>query len=429
MSDIIRVKVHSRKRHGHSRHGKRAKSLASGSKKFENRFPRLYRAFKKFSAFFKNHLYFGLSLLLLTFGILLNALFALFPLLARDYSDSLGHFFRTCLATLSSIFPFSVGELFFLSFLLYLPLWLVFAGIALHKKYTLHRIHRKLRRVLLAPVAALCAVLCIFVYTFAPSYMSPPVSKTLGLHESDIYENDLYDTLDYFVAEINKDLEKIEFDQNGSSIMPYDFSALATEVNLNFHISDSYAVAYPASGTPAKELIFSDLFAKFGIAGVYSFYTGEANVSTALPDFCLPFNAAHELAHQRGIASENDANLIAFAVCSSSTDHYVRYSAHLNVLLRMRDELKGALENIEDEAFANEVKENVNEILAKLDPQVESELNAYNDFFNAHYSEELAGMADELNDAYLKSQGQTAGSDSYQYITASIVNFYTYYLA
>ena len=90
------------------------------------------------------------------------------------------------------------------------------------------------------------------------------------------------------------------------------------------------------------------------ISGIYSFFTGEANVNVEYPDYCLPFTAAHELSHQRGICRENEANFVAFLVCIGSEDDYIRYSGYLNVyeylasaLYRADKELyKSALERL-----------------------------------------------------------------------------------
>ena len=37
------------------------------------------------------------------------------------------------------------------------------------------------------------------------------------------------------------------------------------------------------------------------------------------------------MAHQRGIAREDEANFIAFLVCMASDDPYIRYSGYLEV--------------------------------------------------------------------------------------------------
>jgi hypothetical protein len=49
------------------------------------------------------------------------------------------------------------------------------------------------------------------------------------------------------------------------------------------------------------------------------------------PLFVMPFIICHEMAHQAGIAAEGDANLLAYALCTSVNDDAFRYSAYLNL--------------------------------------------------------------------------------------------------
>ena len=71
---------------------------------------------------------------------------------------------------------------------------------------------------------------------------------------------------------------------------------------------------------------------RLGLSGFYMPFTGEPNFNDAQPDFDLPYVIAHEKAHQRGFAREDEANFIAFLVCVNSTDPYLRYSGYLNAL-------------------------------------------------------------------------------------------------
>lgn len=434
MSDIFRSKNRSKR---FSFFGSRssARSLASRKRKFSTRFPRLYRAFKKVTSFAKKHRFFATMFLIFAASLLLSALCLLFPDLARDYSFGIGHFLRIVLATVTSVFPFSVGEVLFVALILYLPVWIYALVVALRRKYSLHHVRTKTRRLLQAPFAILLVVLCIFMFTFAPAYHQKPIGVTLGVDEVNIYDGDLYDTLDYFVNELNDCAAEIEF-SDGKSVLPLSFPALSSEINSSFQIASecrnistgTLVSICPASGVPAKQFTLSPLLTKFGLAGVFTFYTGEANVNSSLPDCSLPYYTAHELSHQRGIASENDANFVAFLVCQASTNSYVRYSGHLKTLQVIVGELSRALPASTEDEYLMGVKEKVNEILAGLDERVVADWNAEADFYAAKTDEALSNIADDLNDTYLKAQGQKAGSDSYYYLTALVVNFYTTYL-
>ncbi|MBR6529991.1 MAG: DUF3810 family protein, partial [Clostridia bacterium] len=210
---------------------------------------------------------------------ILALLFTLFPSLALFYSNTIGHFIRTTIGTLFSLLPFSGGESLFYAFLLFLPVWICFLFSALKRKYALRRIHTKMRRVLLAPISVLLIVLTIFCFAFAPSYQRPAVSDILGLDPENIYDKDLYDTLEYFVNEINKDVNDLSYGNDGSSIMPMKFNELADEINHTYQSMDEYPSLCPTIGVPAKSFLFSEMMTAFNIGGIYTFYTGEANVN------------------------------------------------------------------------------------------------------------------------------------------------------
>lgn len=82
-----------------------------------------------------------------------------------------------------------------------------------------------------------------------------------------------------------------------------------------------------------KSSMWSDLLHAMGIQGYYNPLTSEAHINAEMPEVLQPFVIAHELAHVLGVASEGDANLVAFELCHQSDESYIRYSALLNLYL------------------------------------------------------------------------------------------------
>jgi hypothetical protein len=75
--------------------------------------------------------------------------------------------------------------------------------------------------------------------------------------------------------------------------------------------------------TPA----FTSWYEWTGVAGFYFPYTGEANLRGGIPAVDRPKMLAHEMAHQRGVARESEANFWGYLAASHSVDQYCRYSA------------------------------------------------------------------------------------------------------
>jgi hypothetical protein len=146
--------------------------------------------------------------------------------------------------------------------------------------------------------------------------------------------------------------------------------------------------------------VFSWLMSALGISGIYFPFTAEAHVNAQVPLTEVPFVTAHEVAHGRGFAREDEANFIAYLVCRFSEDPALRYSGSLQALSHARGALgradRGALEG------AN----------AHLDAGVLADLQLQYGFWRSKETV-LWEWSSRANDAYLKGQGQAAGIRSY----------------
>ena len=151
-----------------------------------------------------------------------------------------------------------------------------------------------------------------------------------------------------------------------------------------------------------KAFPFPELMSWTGIAGLFFPFTGEPMVNPGPKDWQLPFTAAHEAAHLRGWAREDEANFLAFWVLRDDPDPALAYSAWGSALLYVAS----ALESAGPEGNAA-----WGQVLAHLDPAVRDDWQrsfAYWDQFRGPVRQ----AAQAVNDLYLKSQGQT-GVKSY----------------
>ena len=137
------------------------------------------------------------------------------------------------------------------------------------------------------------------------------------------------------------------------------------------------------------------------ISGMYTFITGEANVNTNYPDFIMISSAAHEMAHQRGIGKEDEANFIAFLVCSLSDDPYVRYCGYADVLNEVMNQLYSANYDLYVKARA------------EMPQELKNEYRAYSLFFDQYRENVAANVSDTVNNAYITSHNQPKGIQSY----------------
>ena len=133
--------------------------------------------------------------------------------------------------------------------------------------------------------------------------------------------------------------------------------------------------------------------------------TGEANVNKNYPDFIVASSSAHEMAHQRGIAREDEANFIAFAVLLETEDSFLRYSAYLDVYSNVLNDLYSADKDL------------YYGVVSKLDKRVLDDLKSYSNFFEKYANSKASEVVDSVNDSYLQANGQENGTKSYGMIT------------
>ena len=195
-------------------------------------------------------------------------------------------------------------------------------------------------------------------------------------------------------------------------MMPYSYEELNRKLMLAY---DSYTEKQEFPDhfhSRVKPIMLSKPMTYTHITGVYTFFTGEANVNVNFPDYCIPFTAAHELAHQRGVAREDEANMIAFLVCMESDDPYIRYSALLNVYEYVASALYSAN------------KEFYRTVYGTLTPEVIREELAYSEFFEEYRENVAANVSEATNNAYLQSQGAQEGTRSYNMVVDLTVAYY-----
>ena len=268
-----------------------------------------------------------------------------------------------------------------------------------------------------AVISVALVIVITFGVGFGPCYFRNSLAQNTGLTDSPVSAQALYDTGIWLSANIEALLSQIVFGEGGESHMKVSFYTLAKQVNEAFDkyardkdfISHFYSTVKPVS--------LSRYMTYTHISGVYSFFTGEANVNFNYPDFVIPYTIAHEMSHQRGIAREDEANFVAFMVCTSSDDPYIRYSGYLEVFR----EILSALYKADKEKYSDFIK-------TCYPSRVASEMSAYSRFFEPYRESTASKVVSATNDTYLKSQSVQAGERSYGLVTDLAVAYYLTYV-
>lgn len=330
---------------------------------------------------------------------LVSALIHIASLFSPEFSDFFNRYasssVRGAFAALTSVFPFSVAE----TVIVLLPIAFILLIISSFREAS-RGFSGGIRRIT-SLAGALSVLYSLFVFTTAVGYNGTPLSYKLGLDEKPVSVDELRDAAQYMIDKMEEELDSVTYVYGEGSVMPYSLGELnALLLKACADMSDEHTF-FPRLNSRIKPIALSEPMTYTHISGMYTYYTGESNINVNFPDYNLPFTAAHELAHQRGILPENEANFVAFLLCTKSDDPYIRYSGYLS----MYEYLSTALYSADYDTFA--------ELYTSLDARVIGEITAYNNFFDKYRESIASNVSGLMNDTYLRAQGVDIGERSY----------------
>ena len=151
--------------------------------------------------------------------------------------------------------------------------------------------------------------------------------------------------------------QPVRFSLNKQQLLaqaPRGFAA----VSKNF---PEMAYTYPS----VKSVYVPEVMSFFGVSGIYFPFTGEANVNMHPPAYLLPGTICHEMAHQIGFASEDEANYVAYLTCRFNPEPAFQYSGNymamkyaMNRLKKVRPQAYKKLEKLYSTGLKQDVAEN-----------------------------------------------------------------------
>ena len=343
-----------------------------------------------------------LGVLLLSIAVYVIALIS--PTFADFFNTYPGAAIRALLAWCTNLLPFSLAEIFIVS----IPALIAITAILAYKKYCFT--WRSSIIFTVSILSCLSLFFSVFVLGFGCGYHGKSLDKKLGLDKKAVSPEELEATALWLVEELNGMIDEISFKEDNFSDMPYNVYKMNGKLlDAYDKICDEYPFVQDLY-SQIKPVILSEAMSYTHITGVYTYFTGEANLNVNFPDYTLPYTAAHELAHQRGIAREDEANFIAFLVCDRSDDIYIRYSGYLNLYEYVASALSA-----QPEAYQR--------VRSQLDSRIINEMRAYSAFFDKYRHSTAGKVSETVNNTYLQVQG-TVGTKSYGMVVDLAVAHY-----
>ncbi len=348
------------------------------------------------SVFIKSFLLLGLSTLIFLFG--------LFPaLVQRYYSTNIYLYISSTLRFISSIFPFAIGDFIYLLLIAFV---LYKIGRFYKNRKQLTRQHR-----LLVPLQILNFFLILYILfkiIWGLNYSRPGIARALGIGNKKYTVEELVLLGNHFVNQVN--LLKQQTNIQGKTPV-YTVKILEEKAAEAYALMAEKDAVFKYHNPSVKAVISPWLISKVGIEGYYAPLSGEANINTRMPDFVKPYITCHEIAHQLGIAYEDEANLLGYLTAVNSPDLYFRYAANYEMLRYVLLEIR------------MKAPDDYQTLYNKILPDVLADFKAERDFWRK-YNGQMSGYMGIAFDRFLKLNNQKKGINSYQDIVIWLWNIH-----
>ena len=274
------------------------------------------------------------------------------------------------------------------------------------------RAHRG-RRAVSGLLGAACGILTVylgFCLMWGVDYCTDSFQDRSGITAQPVAAEDLRSVTAYFAGRLAETAGQVERDENGC------FAVSREEILADSpRVYDALEAQFPFlafDDTGVKPVHFSRVMSLLDFTGIYCPFTGEANVNMDSPACMLPSTAAHEMAHQRSISSEQECNFLAVLASTASGLPAYAYSGWLLGYIH----LGNALYRADPDAW-REIREALpREVLADL---------ADNNAYWAQFRESVVQqVSNTVYDGFLKSYGEEQGLQSYGTVVDLLVVYY-----
>lgn len=318
--------------------------------------------------------------------------------ITQMYKDGMGRICCLC--------PFSVAECLYIAYII---------GILAYLAVFFHRLRTRPHKGDTA-YGGLLGLACLgltayglYCLLWGVNYYADGFQEKSGIYAQPVAVEDLTRVAEYFVQELEELSGQVERDENSVFAVPRnDIFAASTGIYAN--ACQEFPFLFREDKIP-KSAMLSRLYSAMNFTGFYSPYTGEANLNVDFPACLLPSTIAHELAHQRGFASEQECNFIAILVSTRCSDPVYRYSGYLMGYIH----LANALYRVSPERWS--------QLYDTLPEEVKADLRDHSAYWD-QFDGLTATVSQKIYDASLKSYGESSGVQSYGMVVDLLVAYY-----
>ncbi|GAA4334940.1 DUF3810 domain-containing protein [Mucilaginibacter gynuensis] len=319
----------------------------------------------------------------------------------RYYSKGFYPFICKILHPVFNLLPFSFGDVLYAVVILYL----IYALVMLIK-LPIKRRFKEWGMLASGIVIGVEAGIVIFYLFWGMNYFRLPAATRLKLQDTVYSTDELKTVANILIDSANAArgrLNHTDLRQQNDSI----YSSSIRAVVALAHTSAEFYTYKPS----IKPSSLSWLLNYIGTSGYYNPFTAEAQFNYQMPLHVRPFVACHEMSHQAGFGSEDEANFAGFLAGIRSADRLLRYSAYYEGM----QECMYSLRATDTVAFKL--------LRAKINPAVIIDLKAERAYWQ-YYQGKLEVISSLFYDKFLKVNNQPQGLLTYNQMVSLIMAMY-----
>lgn len=319
----------------------------------------------------------------------------------KYYSNGVYPFISRTLRKFFGWIPLSLGDILYLLLFLVLLKWLWYV---IQTRFSPIRVH------LFKIGAFFSIVFFIFHLFWGINYYRQPLYQQLNIDSLSYTQEELVATTLFHIDKLNK-IHSILVDNDSVSIeIPYkrlDMYRMASKHYDSLYI-DSIDLHFKTKSV--KSSLLSKTLSYMGFSGYLNPFTGESQVNRKIPKSNFPATICHEMAHQLGYASEDEANYIGYLACITNSDSYFQYSGELLAVQHLLYTL------------AQNDKKQYKELFNKLHIGIQRNIQQNRDFWDTYHNP-LEPYFKKFYDLFLKANSQKEGIDSYNGMVGYLVRY------
>lgn len=318
------------------------------------------------------------------------------------YSTGIYMFISKALRILTGWLPFSIGDVLYAVAVVWIAVKIISYLAALFRR----RITKK--NSLKGLIKTINLLLFIYIFFYAVwglNYDRKGIATQLQLQPQNETTQDLSILTDSLLLRVNKVRrglgEPVQYE-------PYQ-RVFSQSIEAYSRAQQQYPfLQYRFSSV--KSSLYSTLGNYLGFSGYYNPFSGEAQVCTKVPPFLLPYITCHEIGHQLGYATEDEANFTGYLAARFSTDQRFQYSLYFDLF----NYANNTLFQYDSVAARSNYKQ--------LDTLVKKDIAEYRHFL-LQYKNPLEPLITALYGNYLKANNQPEGIETYSRVVAWLIAY------